>query len=378
MQWNNHKRGRMLLRLLGLTLTAGFLVGCQPEAKETAETAPRIVWAEPVRVSGGVESFKLTGTIEPKSDARIAFRVGGKIVARRVDVGDVVKKGDVLAVLEDADYRYALRANEALEHAARVQADNANAELKRVTQLRKKGHTSESALDAATTAAEASRQNLEAAVQRRSLSENELNYTILRAEAPGVVTSVFAEAGQVVSAGAPVVSIARADAPEAQVSIPEAMISVIEEVSATVELWSAPGKALKARLREVAPEADDAARMFQARFAIDDPEHIARLGMSATVTLSYPARQDALVVPLSALWYDGDEAFVWTGVEGGDRVEAAPVQVLELGEDQALVASALAPGDLVISMGAHRIDDKLPVLVRRREAEKPLRVGGLK
>ncbi|MBA5777733.1 efflux RND transporter periplasmic adaptor subunit [Stappia sp. F7233] len=360
-----------------------LLAACQPNAAENAEEgaqgslpAPRIVWAEQVKSSQGLDLSSFTGTIEARIDQPLAFRVGGKLAERLVDVGDRVSRGDVVARLDANDYSHALRAAAAEMRAAEAEAERTAADLERASELREKGHASQAGFEAAKAAASAASEALEAARERRALAENELAYAELKADADGVVTAVSAEPGQVVAAGQSIVALARDGDREAEIAIPESRLAGLKGAKAHVTLWALPGEEFDASLRELAPGADPAARTFRARFRIDDPKKLAKLGMTATVHLSREAVNSAVVVPLSAVWYRGEAANVWRANASRDGVEAVPVTLQRMEETYALVEGALRPGDLVVSMGAHRLDEKLAVQIEERAAETTgLRVG---
>lgn len=359
---------------------AALAAGCQPDAAEQADAPvePRIVWAEKVTLSDGVETLSFTGTVRPRVDAPTAFRVGGKLAERLVDVGDEVAKGDVIARLDEGDYRHGLRVAIAQEKAAEAEAERTSADLERARELKEKGHASAAVFDRAKAAADAAREALTAARERRALAENELAYAVLKADAHGVVTNAAAEPGEVVTAGQPVVRLARTGEREAAIAIPESRIGAVDGGRAWVTLWALPGKRFDAKLRELSPEADPAARSFNARFSIDDPEGEAKLGMTATVHIAHGDVARSFVVPLSALWYRGEAAYLWRSTEDRAGVEAVPVTVRRLDEETAYVDGDLAPGELVASLGVHRLDENLAVRVEERMAGEAVKVGALR
>ncbi|NRG17969.1 efflux RND transporter periplasmic adaptor subunit [Rhizobiales bacterium] len=363
--------------VLGL---AALAAGCQPDAAEQADAPvePRIVWAEKVTLSDGVETLSFTGTVRPRVDAPMAFRVGGKLAERLADVGDEVAKGDVIARLDEGDYRHGLRVAMAQEKAAEAEAERTAADLERARELKEKGHASAAVFDRAKAAADAAREALTAARERRALAENELEYAVLKADADGVVTHVAAEPGEVVTAGQPVVRLARTGEREAAIAIPESRIGAVDGGRASVTLWALPGKRFEAKLRELSPEADRAARTFNARFSIDDPEGEAKLGMTATVHIARGDVERSFVVPLSSIWYRGEAAFVWRSTEDRSGVEAVPVTVRRLDEEVAYVDGELKPGELVASLGVHRLDENLAVRVEERAAGEAVQVGALR
>lgn len=372
-------RGRKPALAIVIALLAA---ACQPKAAETEAEhpapAPRIVWAERVKVSDGLEVASFTGTIEARSDQPLAFRVSGKLIERTVDIGADVRAGDVIARLDTTDFQHSLRVAAAQVRAAEAEAERAFADLERERELKLKGHVSQAGFDVAKSKAEAARESLEAARERQALAQNELSYAELRADADGIVTSVAAEPGQIVLQGERIVNIARNGEREAEIAIPESRVDGVENAKAWVSLWAVPGERFAARLRELSPDAGAAARSFTGRFAISNLPEKVKLGMTATVHLMREGEEPSFVVPLSALWYRGEDAFVWRSVAARDAVEAVPVSVRRLEDAAALVEGPLQASDLVVSMGVHRLDEHLAVRVEERADQAPVKVGALR
>jgi multidrug efflux system membrane fusion protein len=370
--------GRSAPRIALVVAVSGLLLAaCQPEpASETAVAPPPTVWVEQVTAAKSA-GLSYSGTIRARSDAPVAFRVGGKLSAREVDIGDRVEAGDVIARIDATDFEAALSAEQAQERAARAEAQRTADALERIKTLKQKGHVSQASLDAAQAAADAAAEALKAAGERRLLAENQRAYTELRADVAGVVTAVLAEPGEVVALGQPVVRIAAALGREAEVAVPEAHVAAVSQASASVTLWALPGKTFPAHLRELSPQADQAARTFTARFEVEDPQGLARLGMTATVHLDTPGQAAGVAVPLSAVWYRDEAAFVWQAAPGDSRVTPVAVRVLRIEAARAIVEGELKPGMTVVSMGVHRLDPELEVRVVERAPSDPVLVGAL-
>lgn len=357
---------------------AVLVAACQPQAAEEVDTSafPRVVWVEPATKVDGYD-VTFSGTVRARSDAPSAFRVGGKISERLVDVGDRVSAGQHIASLDEEDLRAGLRAREAEERAAQAQARRTAEDRTRIAALQSKGHVSQSALDQAVAADDAASAALKAASEQRILAENQLAYATLRADRDGVVTAVTAEPGEVVAAGQGIVRIAGDSEREVEVAIPEAQVAGLEEAGASVTLWASPDRRYQARLRELSPVADAAARTFTARFAIDDPTADARLGMTATVHLQQAAPEGEVAVPLTAVWYSGEAANVWRAEPGAEQVTAVPVTVRRIEAERAVV-TGLSAGEHVVSLGAHRIDPGLTLKAVLRQSRGPVQVGALR
>jgi RND family efflux transporter MFP subunit len=166
-----------------------------------------------------------------------------------------------------------------------------------------------------------------------------------------------------VAAGQTVVRLARLDELEAVVAVPEQKLDEVTDASAAVELWPANGKRYRATLREVSPEADPVARTFQARFSIPDPDQEVRLGKTATVVLTPTATTRVARLPLSAVINDGKGPMVWVVNASGSRIKRREVSIAAFTKNAALVATGLNPGERVVTLGAHLLDEGTPVRV---------------
>ena len=331
----------MKSRLAAALVSIAFLIGLTGCGKEeTAATPVRTVLVDKVSATGVVNDTGYSGEIRARYESDIGFRIGGKIVARLVDIGAAVKVGQPLARLDGSDA--ALQVTQA--NANRTLAE---AELKRYRELREKNFVSQSALDAHET-------SFKAANVQAGLARNQASYTTLAADHDGVVTAVLAEVGQVVGAGQTVVRIARPEEKELAVSIPEGQVETLRQAKAlTVSPWTQPELQLPGRLREIAPAADAATRTYAARIAITEAPASLRLGMTARVSLPPASGDGGLLVPATAVVDQGQGPAVW--VVANDRANRRPVQVLKHREDGVLLSGGLKPGELIVVVGAHKL-----------------------
>jgi RND family efflux transporter MFP subunit len=289
----------------------------------------------------------------------MGFRVPGEVLAREVEVGDRVVEGDVLARLDPTDLELARTAATAEVEAAREELARAEAEATRSRALLGDGHVPQAATEAAIAIAAEAQGRLDRAVAALALSVNQAEYAVLRADAPGVITSVSAEPGQIVAAGQAVVTLARTDALDAVIALPEQLLPSLENATATAVLWGEENVETRSlQLREVAPNVDPTGRTYAVRLAFQDPTGIP-LGRTVTVTLLEPERGEAAPLPLAAVVDLGDGAALWR--LRGAGVERVPVTVVRLTSEAAWVTGPLAPGDRVVALGAHKVDPARPV-----------------
>jgi multidrug efflux system membrane fusion protein len=336
---------KKVILVLGLPV---LLVACGkstvPAAVVERPASTYVVGAEAAD-SGNIYS----GEVHARYEAVLGFRIGGKIVERLVDAGALVKKGQVLARLDAADTGLQ-------ESAANAQFRLAEEEMKRYRELRDKGFVSQSALDAKETA-------LKAAAAQAGLARNQAAYTSLVSDRDGVVSATFAEVGQVVSAGQPVVRVAQQGEREVTFGIPESRFgSVKVGMLAEIEPTATDGSAqttLRGHVREISPAADSASRTYPVRVSFDAGNAKVALGMTARVKLRMP-ENDALkggsgyLIPLTAIFQQGDQAAVWV-VAADHSVSLRPVVVSAYRDDGALISSGIAAGERIVSAGVHKL-----------------------
>ena len=318
------------------------LIGCSEQAAPPARIEQPVV-TQIVANSASDGSFTYAGEVRARYEMALGFRINGKIVARLVDAGTVVKAGQVLARLDPNDA--ALQASQ-----AESQWKLAEAEVKRFRDLRSSNFISQSALDAKETL-------LKAAQAQAGLARNQAAYTNLVADHAGVIAAVMAEPGQVVSAGQPVFRLARAGAREVAISIPESRISKLKiGAPAEVTLWAEDAKAapLQGLLRELAPTADPASRTYPARVALNDADARSVLGMTAQVRFINNTGGSSVILPLSAIFQQGDQPAVWI-VAADHSVQLRPVKVTAYRDDGALIGDGLTTGERIVSAGVHKL-----------------------
>jgi RND family efflux transporter MFP subunit len=326
---------------------------------------PRGVRAMRVSLAHALEQRAFTGVVAARFETPLAFRAGGRIVDRLVDVGMVAKAGTPLLRLDPADHEIALRAARARLSIAEAQRRQANAEEARQASLLARGWSTEAAYERALAASRSADDQAAAAAEDVKLAQNRLGYTTLSAPHDGVVTSLSAEAGQVVAEGQPVLVLARPEEREAVVAIPEGQVADLASWSAKARLWRA-GQDMEAQLREVSPQADAVSRTFRARFTLAQG-HRADLGATVTIHFSRPVDRPAAAVPASALDMRDGRPAIWVVNGAGDRAAPRSVSLVSLGAVTATV-HGLADGDLIVTLGVHRLDATLPIRVVEQTA----------
>ena len=328
-----------------------------PEPLRTVRTAE-------VRYDSTQETNRYVGTVQSRHEVNEAFRVGGKVVQRKVDVGQKVREGDVLAVLDDTDYRLAVDAAQQQLTAATTQARQADSDRKRLDALKGDGSVSPSDDEKAQTAARTTAAAAEAEARKLDLARNRLAYTVLRASRAGVVTAVRFEVGQVVAEGQPIVSIANEGEPEIVVDVPEDDLETFKASRYNAWLASAPGDTFEVALRELAPQAAAQTRTFRARLKPASPRPLP-LGATATLVVdSPPGAVAAAAIPATAITQDKGQPAVWVvrreGAEPYGTVNLSKVSVQGYRNDEVLVSGPSA-GELVVTAGVQKMAPGLRV-----------------
>ena len=300
----------------------------------------------------------LSGEVRARHEADLSFQVGGKLVERRVDVGAVVTKGQVLGRIDPQDVNQTAAAARAAVTAAESDVTLARVELERTRELRARNFVSASVLDERTTSFKAAEARLAQARAQARVAGNQAAYARLLADGDGVVTAVLAEPGQVVGAGQPVMRVARHGEREILAYLPESRRKEVAVGSAAeVRPWADAARSYAGTIREIAPAADATTRTYALRVAVPDADEALPLGASAVVVFTGDSGGQILL-PLPAVTRQGDDASVWvvTGDQSGEGVvQPRRVEVAAYREDGVLVKGGLTASDRIVVAGAHTL-----------------------
>ena len=333
------------------TLLCLVLASCSRPVEKVEEIRP--VRAMVVAAGTGKTIIELAGEIQPRYESQLGFRVGGKLIARKVEVGTLVKRGQVLMQLDPLDLQLAQSQAKAAVSATESTLALAKADLDRYRELRQKNFVSQALLDAKEAAYKSAVASHEQANAGLKVQANQSSYSTLYADADGVITAVQAEVGQVVAAGTPVVKLARTAEKEVRVSIPEDQIEVLRQVTdLAVKTWANSNVAISGRLRELSPIADPATRTYTAKISLPRAGPEIRLGMTATVQFAAPALP-GIHLPMTALVNSKEGTAVWV-VESG-VVKLVSVQVASATGTDVLIAQGLSAGQSVVTAGVNQL-----------------------
>ena len=341
-----------LLVVASLTL----LGGCDgPPAKQPEVRPVRTVSVDPKPIDDDRQAI---GEVRARYESDLGFRVSGKVVARLVDIGVSVKKSDVLARLDEQEYRNRLKSAEADIVAAEAVLEEARGAEGRLRQLLATGTTTRANYETSLKNLRSAEAKLDSAKAARDLAKDQLSYADLIAEFDGIVTAVGAEPGQVVNIGQMIVRLARPTDKDAVFAIAESAFrgqpSGGQRPEVTVALLSNPNISADGVVREVAPVADPATRTYQVKVTLKDPPEQMRFGASVIGRLKV-ATAPVVVLPATALFDKAGQTAVWVVDAATGVVSLKPVVVSRYETDRVVLSSGLAKGDVVVTAGVNRL-----------------------
>ena len=312
-------------------------------------------------------ALERTGEIHAHDETILSFRTGGRIVTRSVDIGDRVNAGQLLATLENTTSQNQLDGAQADYEGAKASAQVAALNVSRMQKLMPTGAIARTQLDNARAdwlVARARLKNSESAL--RNAREN-LGWTRLIAPQSGMIIEVSASAGQVVTGGQSVLTLATGEARDVVFDIakPDA-IPPQEQAGLRVSLLSDPSVQASAALRDISPQADPQTRTWRVRATLQNPPLAMALGASVTVTL--PATgPHGYALPASALSRVGDKPAVYV-INPQSQAQLRVVVPAYYTATSVIISGGLEPGDRVITAGVSKLRSGEPVIAGECES----------
>ena len=339
---------------MALTLAAAALLAACGEKPPAGEPV-RAVRTITIGALSDAVTRDYAAEVHARVESRLSFRVGGKITQRAVNLGDRVKAGQVLAQVDPVDLRLGQDAARAALASAQVSYDQTAIDYKRYEDLRKQGFISAADLERRNSGLQAARAQFDQARAQAGVQANQTAYAALTADAPGVITAVWADVGTVTGAGTPVVTLAHDGPRDVVFAVPEDQLVIFRKLQGKaggvgVTLWGGSA-AIPATVREVAAAADAASRTFQVKASL--PESAAELGQTATVRVEIAPADGKLRLPLQAVAGSGTQSYAWVLDKATMKVRQQPVVVLRPEGDNLVIDSGLKSGDTVVTAGAH-------------------------
>lgn len=332
------------------------LGGCASRAATPQIPRNAIVTHPQTDTAIGVETY--SGDVHARYESQLGFRVAGKIKARHVDVGAHVQAGQVLAELDAQDMDLAVTSARATLTSAMANRDLAQSEYNRYFALLEKHYISHAQVDTQMNALKAASAQVDQAKAALAVSRNQAQYTTLRADHAGTITTIDAEAGQVVAAGQAIATLAREGAIEVEIAVPENRVADYRQgEAAAIETWAQAGTRIQGHLREISPEADSVTRTYRVRVALDDADSTLRLGQTARVYFTDDAHAAQTMIPLSALDRQSGKASVWVVDQRTHEVHPVTVAISAYRENGALLDGGVALNQWIVSAGVHKLRD---------------------
>ena len=382
---------RLVFPSIALGIALAFLAGCSKHAPQKSESAaaPVAVRAFAVEPTAWVEAYDAVGTVRARNVATISSKLMGYVREVKVRVGDRVRPGQSLVVIDARD----LEANRSRAEAGRLEAHSAalevdegiavakaNLDLAQVTfnrfaDLFAKKSVSNQEYDEASTRLKAAQANYQMTLARKqqvqakiTQAEQEvravtvnLNYADVVAPFAGVVTEKSVEPGNLAAPGAPLLTIEQAGAYRLEVAVEESRLPLIRSGQAVPIRFDALGQAVNGRVAEIVPAVDPASRSFIVKLDLPAMAEL-RSGLFGRAFFPTPQRQ-ALAVPIAAVVETGQLQSLMVADEGVAR--ARLVTLGQRTQDRVEVLSGLTSGDRVIYPVPASVQDGVRVEVRQ-------------
>ena len=343
------------LRVAGTVLVATLaLTACKLDEKDVRIEPPLVRVTTVVPATQAERAF--TGVISARVQSNLGFRVAGKIIERLVDTDQVVKVGQPLMRIDQTDLDLAITTKEKAVASARAVAVQAAADEARYAELRKAGWSTQQKYEQAKAALDTANAQLAAAEAEAQVARNESGYSLLLADADGIVVKTLAEPGQVVAAGQTVLRLAHQGPREATVNLPESVRPAIGSLAQAI-LYDSAADASPARLRQLSDAADPQTRTYEARYVLEGDAARAPLGATVTIQIANTQLSGMAEVPLGAIYDSGKGTGVWIVDEKSSSVSFRPVQIRQLGEESAVLRSGLRDGEQIVALGAQLLHE---------------------
>ncbi|MFJ2387325.1 efflux RND transporter periplasmic adaptor subunit [Pseudomonas koreensis] len=341
------------MKRLGLLSMAVLLAACSKGEPPPEPVRP--VLSIKVQALNEETLGRFAGSIQARYESNTGFRVGGRIASRNVDVGAEVGKGTLLATLDPSDQQNQLRSAQGDLAKVRAQLINAQANARRQQALFDRGVGAQAQLDIANTDLKTTQASLEQAQAAVNQSKDQLGYTELRSDHKAVVTAWNAEAGQVVTAGQQVVTLAQPDIKEAVIDLPDTLVDQIpSDVVFLVAGQLDPSINTTAIIREIEPQAQSATRTRRARLTLAETPPGFRLGTAISVTLS-SAIKPRIELPATALQEVDGKTRIWVIDTQSKTVNPRDVSVISRTDGTVVLAGGVKNGEQVVSAGVNSL-----------------------
>jgi len=338
------------------------LLGFSTTIANAAEEIAQPVQAIQTQFTTFEQSARYAGVVKPRYVIEMGFRVAGKIKQRAVNVGETVKKGQTLAVLESTDFDLNVQNSRAQLAAAQADLDKAAIDLKRAKNLLEKNTVSKDNYESTLNHYNVSQARLKQMKVALNIAENQATYATLQADFNGVITETLAESGQVVNIGQTILKIARPEETEVVISLPEQHLKNVKpqlemQITSSID----EQKMHKGIIREIAPQADPLTRTYPIKISVLNPDGGLQWGGSVTVTFRQTAAE-IIAVPLGALLKQQGQTAVWA-IDSQQKTQLIPVQIGEFLDGSVAITAGLQAGQWIVTAGTHKLHENQKVKI---------------
>lgn len=343
----------LVVCLIAYNLVAGTLF-----KKQQPNLTP-VVRTQIIQDTDNAQVFNYAGEVRGRFETQLAFQASGRIIKRNIELSSKVNSGDVLMQIDPKDIQQSNNITAAQLSAAKAQLDLAAKNLERYQTLYAQQAISRLQLDNIQLQYQSALASYQQAAASYTQSSNMLDYTMLVANAPGVISSISAEVGQVVSAGVPVAMLVQDGEREIEINIPESRIPDFKNApEIKAHFWALNNTSVQGTIREISPMADPTTRTYKARITLLNPPANLALGMTANVLVN-TGKQIAVLLPISAVYQPQAQPFVW--IVQDNKVQLRAVTVGSLIGDKVQILSGLQTGDCVVTAGVHKLRENQTV-----------------
>lgn len=358
--------GPRIKLVVGLSVCV-LLGGCG-DKKPEEKALPR-VFVQQTMPTEYAASVTLTGDVQARVQTDLSFRVAGKIVERKVDVGDRVSARQVLARLDPQDLQTRVDSAQAQVAAEQARVKQSAAAFVRQQKLLPKGYTSQSEYDTAQAQLRSSQSALTAAQAQLANAREQLSYTALIAEAPGIITARQAEVGQVVQATEPIFSLAQDGERDAVFNIYESLLrEPPSDPAIVISLLDNPAIKTTGTVREITPAVSAETGTVQVKVTLSELPEGMRLGSVVSATAK-SAGKTAVELPWSALTKNLHDPAVWL-VDDAGKAQLHNVTVGRYLTGKVIISDGLKGGETVVTAGGQLLHPGVRVEIAENTHEK--------
>ncbi|WP_094603585.1 Multidrug resistance protein MdtA [Sporomusa silvacetica DSM 10669] len=341
--------GCIALTIMILSLS---FAGCSKT--ETVQEEAPLVRSQTIKMDAMGQTASYSGEVRGRYETQLAFQVSGKIIRRNIELGSVVNSGDVLMEIDAKDVQQTVNISSAQVASAQSQLGLAQSNLERYRKLYEQNAISRAQLDQYENTYEVALATVNQSTAQYAQGANQLGYTSLVADSDGVISNVNVEAGQVVSAGQAVMTLVKGGEREIEINVPENRIDEMRNAQqVNISFWALPDVTTVGKVREISPVADKVARTYKVRISLINPPAAVNLGMTASVAVGSSTSQQAVYIPLAAIYQTGDTPNVWV-IQAG-IVSLRPIKVGAFGDGKVQVLEGLQDGEVIATGGVQKL-----------------------